>query len=85
MSPTFIGLISIILGLLSLFSSVTVDVFGLPRIFLFTETIPLILSVVVIYLGILARRSSKIVGLIGIVIGVIGALSHLLRLIGFGQ
>lgn len=84
MSPTNKGIVSIVLALLGLFSAVWVDMLNIKPILLVTAMIPLVISIIAIYLGVEARKgNARVLGIAGLFLGIIGALSHILKIISF--
>ncbi|MEN9622023.1 MAG: hypothetical protein RLZZ67_457 [Candidatus Parcubacteria bacterium] len=87
MSPSFKGILSVIFGILgnlNFLVSVVVllNMLQLPYNFLSIVIFHLLTSVLAIYFGIKARSGgARITGLIGVVLGVIGTLSHILRFV----
>ena len=87
LSATSKGIFSIILGIMGLFSAVWINIFVSYKLrsnIFITAVVPLIISGLAVYLGIIARKNnSKILGLIGSVLGVVGVLSHALYIVGY--
>ncbi len=82
------GLIAVVLGVVGLFSAVFMDF--LPNSYrgmlLFTAIIPLLISILAVYIGVKSRQGgARIWGIIAITLGVIGTMSHALQLLGFGN
>ncbi len=81
MSSQMKGLVSVVLGVLAIFSRVTVDILGLTPYVLFTKVIPLVIGAFAIYLGFLARKGgARLWGLAGIVLGIVAVVGHLVGL-----
>ncbi|MBP9701965.1 MAG: hypothetical protein KBD47_03245 [Candidatus Pacebacteria bacterium] len=82
MSTDFKSLVAIVFGVLSVFSRVLIDSIHITPTYLATTTIPLIISIFVLWTGVSIRKNGgKIGGLVAIVFGVIGVLGHALKLL----
>ena len=75
MSPISKGMTAIVLGVFAVFSNAWLNMFHIRLGVTMTLGVSFLCSVLAIYLGIKARKGgSKIVGLIGLVLGIIGVI-----------
>ncbi|MCX6716660.1 MAG: hypothetical protein NTV72_01930 [Candidatus Taylorbacteria bacterium] len=86
MSAEFKGIIGIILSVIALFSMVLIEILRLGKTLFTVAIVPLIISLIAIYLGAIARKDgAKILGVISITVGIIGAVSRVLFIIVSGR
>lgn len=78
MSSQMKGLVSVVIAVLAIFSNVTVEILGLTPYVLFVKIIPIVVGILAIYLGILARKGgARLWGLTGIVLGIVATVAHI--------